>query len=408
MNHLARRCLALALPLAAVVSCGSDDSSSPSVADTTVVEVAPLDDTSATDAAPDDSAPEVEADLDESDDAAASDDAVDAATEPEAPDADDTTVADDTAVADDTTGDDEADANDAESDAGAATEVFGERGRPAAVEDSIVVAFGSNVWPVVEDLLVVGIAPDVIVRNEGSQDAPAYLIERFGEEIGAAAIMEMNLLNPSIEAFAAIGGDVLAVPREFEPFLPAELVDLFDLVVFTKLDDWRLSVGTIVDTTGADAEILDELEAVYAARVAEVQAATALDLASLSISTFAINGEQASPDSRQGPGARAAIALGLQPIEVMLDVPNRENPSLSLEELTSLDADLVFYNVRSQTELDELLADPLWQQTSAFANETTYPGVSEWRQSGFLGTLFVLDELEAALLDVEARGVVGS
>ena len=280
-----------------------------------------------------------------------------------------------------------------------------DRDRPASLEGQTVNAFGSNVWPVVEDLLVVGIAPDVIVRNEGSQDAPGYLTDRYGDEIAAAELMEMNLLQPSVEAFAAVGGDVLAVPGEFEPFLPADLLALFDTVIFTRLDDWRTSVGSIVENAGADPEILNELDEVYEARVVEVQSATGLDTSSLTISTFSINGEQVVPDSRRGPGVTAAIDVGLQPVDVMQDVPNREQQGLSLEEITQLDADLVFYNVRSQEGLDELLRNPLWQQTSAFANETPYPGVSEWRQSGYLGTLSVLNELEAALIDYEAKGL---
>ncbi|MEM1332210.1 MAG: ABC transporter substrate-binding protein [Actinomycetota bacterium] len=277
--------------------------------------------------------------------------------------------------------------------------------RPAQLDGEVVVAFGSNVWPVVEDLLVVGIAPDVIVRNEGSQDAPAYLTDRFGDEIAAAEMFEMNLLNPSIETFAAVGGDVLAVPREFEPFLTAELLDLFDTVVFTKLDDWRVSVGSVVENTGADPSILDALEAEYDARVTEVQAATSLDLASLSLSVFAINNVQVSPDSRNSPGAAAAVDVGLRPVDAMQDVPTRENPLLSLEEITQMDADLVFFNVRSTISLDELEQDPLWQTTDAFANGTVYPGVSEWRQAGFLGTMTVFDELERALLDYESKGL---
>ncbi|MEM9204568.1 MAG: hypothetical protein AAGC53_23240 [Actinomycetota bacterium] len=264
---------------------------------------------------------------------------------------------------------------------------------------------GSNVWPVVEDLLVVGIVPDFIIRNEGSQDVPVYLDAAYGDEIASIESYEMNILAPNLELFLSLGAEVLVAPIEFQPFLPEDLMEPFDQIIFTQLDNWRASVGRVVEGSGADPSILDDLDARYLARVAEVQGATSLDLPSLTISTFASNNGQVFPDSRQGPGMRAAIDVGLTPVAIAEDVPNREQPGVSLEEILQVDADLVFYNVRSQLTAEELAENALWQTGVAARNDTVYPGVSEWRQGGFFGTLFVLDELEAALLDYEAKGL---
>ncbi|MEM9746415.1 MAG: ABC transporter substrate-binding protein [Actinomycetota bacterium] len=268
------------------------------------------------------------------------------------------------------------------------------------LDDEVVVALGANVWPIVGDLLALGIEPDAIVRNETSQGRPDYLDDPFGDVIDQATDIPVVLTALNAEELAAVGGTVLAAPSAFEPVIPPELLDLYETVIFTDLFDWRTSLEAIVDGIGEDQAVLDEFDALYADRLADVAAAIGPDVAELTFSFWSAGADgTATVFPTTGPGAKVLLDLGLTPIPLMPTEPG--NAILSLEEVDQLDADVVFFSDRSSTPVEDLGSLPIWATTGAQQDGRVFEVSNAWNQGGWFDTLSVFDDLEAIFADFE-------
>lgn len=79
---------------------------------------------------------------------------------------------------------------------------------------------------------------------------------------------------------------------------------------------------------------------------------------------------------------------------------------VSLETIDQIDADLVFYSSRSALPFAELDSIPTWSVTDAQRDGRVWEVSNAWNQSGWFGTLSVIDDL--AVIAEEYRAIVDS
>ncbi|MEM9514642.1 MAG: hypothetical protein AAGA42_07250 [Actinomycetota bacterium] len=271
---------------------------------------------------------------------------------------------------------------------------------PPGVEGKVITVLALSPWGLVDGLFALGAVPQVVLQTQGAAPAPDILFQTFPDEMAALEVYVENFFEPNFERISTLPGDIVFIPKYLEPLTPDGLLDAWDDAVFIDDSDWRVTLEQLVEVTGADPAVLETLDARYTARVEEARNATDLALGELTFSGWQTARDQGEAMPLNALGVQALTDLGLTPSPIMQPA---EWAIVSLEELTLLDADLSFYRTTSQFGIEEIADQPVWATTQANQNGTLYPATSYWNFGGFHATFDVLDEIEAALLDYEAR-----
>ncbi len=271
---------------------------------------------------------------------------------------------------------------------------------PAVFEGERVAVIGSNAWPLVGNLLALGVTPAAIYSQLGNQEQPGYLTESFGEELAEVPVQYVDLASLNPEELARVGADRVVLPAFFEPIIAdnpiwQQVIDGGAGAVYVPATDWRGSLQALVDASGVDASAtLAELDAEYDVRVEAIADSLDYDPSPVTFNTF-----QWNEDGTFIPTLRAAPI-----VQVMSDLGFQLHPSLaesndgpvSLETVPSMDADLVAIQVRG-VEYDSLAADPLWSTTSAATSGNQFERFQFGQQGGWLEMLALLDQLAVEL-----------
>ncbi|MEM9034693.1 MAG: hypothetical protein AAGD18_08900 [Actinomycetota bacterium] len=272
-------------------------------------------------------------------------------------------------------------------------------GIPPLFAGERVVAIGSNVWPIVGDLLALGVTPVAIYSQLGNQEQPDYLTEAYGDVLADVPVTLVSLTELNPEELATLDADRVVMPAFFEAVIggnPIFTELLGDGAVYVEVQDWRSSLGTIAEAGGIDADVaIADLEAVYETRVAEIAASLDYDPAEVVFNTFQWNED----------GTYLAAFSELPIVQIVSELGFQLHPSLgatgptppqSQETVTDMDADLVFVQVRN-VDFDSLPDDPLWSTTSVAATGNVFERFQFGQQAGWLETLELLDQLAEEL-----------
>ncbi|MEM9467197.1 MAG: ABC transporter substrate-binding protein [Actinomycetota bacterium] len=271
---------------------------------------------------------------------------------------------------------------------------------PPVFEGERVVAIGSNVWPIVGDLLSLGVTPVAIYSQLGNQEQPDYITEAYGEVLADVPVTYLNIAEISPEEILLLQPDRVVMPDFFEALITvdpvwSEALSTDDAAIYIPVRNWQGSLGVLSEAAGTNADAaIAELQATYDARIAQIAASLDYDPAEVLFNTFQWNEDGTYlPTLRDAPIVQIADELGFQ-IHPSLVVEN--GPPLSQETVTEMDADLVFIQVRN-VDFDSLATDPLWSLTEAGRTGNTFERFQFGQQAGWLETLELLDLLAAEL-----------
>ncbi|MEM8707906.1 MAG: hypothetical protein AAGE98_15685, partial [Actinomycetota bacterium] len=271
---------------------------------------------------------------------------------------------------------------------------------PPVFEGERVVAIGSNVWPIVGDLLALGVTPVAIYSQLGNQEMPDYIAGPYGDQLADTEITYLNIVEISPEEILLLQPDRVVMPEFFRGLVQtnpvwSEVLAEEDNAVFTPVLNWQASLGTIAAAAGESADAtVAELQAIYDARIAELAASLPYDPADVLFNTFQWNEDGTYLPTRQdAPIVQVAEQLGFQ---IHPSLVPENGPPLSQETVTEMDADLVFIQVRN-VEFESLATDPLWSLTQSGQTRNTFERVQFGQQAGWLETLELLDLLAEEL-----------
>lgn len=271
---------------------------------------------------------------------------------------------------------------------------------PAVFEGERVVAIGSNVWPIVGDLLSLGVTPVAIYSQVGNQEQPDYLTDAYGEQLAGVEVKLVNLAEINPEEILLLEPDRVVMPEFFQALVAGNevwnsvLAD-GDAAVYVPVRNWQGSLGALAAAAGTTADAtVAELQTTYDERVAEIAASLDYDPSELTFNTFQWNEDDTYlPTLIDAPIVRVADELGFQlHPSLTADI----TPPQSQETVTDMDADLVFIQVRN-VEFASVVADPLWSTTTVAASGNVFERFQFGQQAGWLETVELLDLLAVEL-----------
>ncbi|MEM8924168.1 MAG: hypothetical protein AAGD35_11765 [Actinomycetota bacterium] len=271
---------------------------------------------------------------------------------------------------------------------------------PAVFEGERVVAIGSNVWPIVGDLLALGVTPIAIYSQLGNQEQPDYITRAYGEQLADVEISYINLAELSPEELLLLEPDRVVMPEFFQGLVAGNevwnsvLAD-GDNAVFVPVRNWQGSLAVLAEAAGENADpAIAELQAAYDRRLAEIATSLDYDPGEVLFNTFQWNEDGTYlPTRRDAPIVQIADELGfmLHP-SLVPDI----SPPLSQETVTDMDADLVFIQMRN-VPFASLADDPLWSTTAVAASGNVFERFQYGQQAGWLETVELLDQLAEEL-----------
>ncbi|MEM1334398.1 MAG: hypothetical protein AAGG08_13180 [Actinomycetota bacterium] len=322
------------------------------------------------------------------------------------------TAAEDATASDGAADDDGDAADDAAPDAGdgAGAAEASPAGATASVDEVVadlglyegerVAVLGSNPWPIVGELLSLGVTPAVVLGQEGRDGLPDYLAERYGSELADTEVIYDNLFSPNAENLAQVEFDRVLAPDFFEQFISGNEVALGllggeEAMVYVDVQFWPGVTRTVIDGAGVDPEpVLAARQAEYEALLAELAASLPYDPTEVEFSTFQWNEDGSIGNgTRDIPMVQVLTALGFVP-HPTLNI--EEFVDFSAERVLDLDADLVYTQIRGVT-FQSFLDDPLWSTSDAARRGNVFQRFQYAQQAGWVETLTLLDQLAAEL-----------
>ncbi|MEM9203742.1 MAG: hypothetical protein AAGC53_19035 [Actinomycetota bacterium] len=271
---------------------------------------------------------------------------------------------------------------------------------PVIFDGERIVAIGSNVWPIVGDLLSVGVTPVAIYSQLGNQEQPDYITEAYGEQLADVPVTYLNIAEISPEDILQLAPDRVVMPEFFRNLINAnpvwsEVLAEDGAAVYIPVRNWQGSLGALADAAGESADgAIAELQVIYDDRIAAIAASLDYDPTSVRFNTFQWNEDGTYlPTLADAPIVQIARELGF---EIHESLSPDISPPLSQETVTDMDADIVFIQVRN-VEFDTLSTDPLWSLTGAAQRGNTFERFQFGQQAGWLETLELLDLLAEAL-----------
>ncbi|MEM7141369.1 MAG: hypothetical protein AAF548_10085 [Actinomycetota bacterium] len=278
---------------------------------------------------------------------------------------------------------------------------------PAVFEGERVVAIGSNVWPIVGDLLSLGVTPVAIYSQLGNQEQPAYITEAYGAQLADVPVSYINLTELSPEEILLLEPDRVVMPDFFENLIATSdvwqtVLENGDNAIFIPVRNWQGSLGALAAAAGTDADAsIADLQTQYDARVAAIADSLDYDPAEVLFNTFQWNEDGTYiPTLRDAPIVQIAEELGFQLHPLLRD---ESGVPLSLETVRDMDADLVFIQVRN-IDFASSSTDPLWSTTEVAASGNVFQRFQFGQQAGWLETLELLDLLAVELPRYQSAG----